>query len=1466
MNMATEFFNELAPGVLLGMKVAWYLMKTKTWIGVLFGTWLAVGSAIVTPLDSSVTLPLSEIGLILTYLLSFSLIDTTVISVLSGALKFPFVDYCTSIEDDGEHLQWKWRRKEDLSQRHGCFKRNRKRKEQHCFNIAQMKTLQNNVTWDSLPSPRYSPNEWSNVLQKYFDWNVSQCPDLLDIIKSGVAPVNDDLNINRQLICPGIEVVSLDRIEGVYFGNGMHSNPVVFDTGASISLSNKQSDFIEWYDDGNTTQRKVQGVSSTTAVQGYGRVRWHFTDDKGSPQSIEVDAYYIPESPVRLLSPQRYFDENPRGGMLISSKRTRFLFENQATITFQSLTNGSVKLPVAELQSPPTLNFHHALSLTDVLHDTNMNLTMPMKELLSWHYKLGHFHLGWIQSLCRQSTNSEEAPLKCKTDVTKVDVTKLKCAGCCAGKQTRTPEGASIAQKVKKKDGVLKQGNLKVGSVVSTDQYVCNDRGRLEHTQGKELQKDKYSGGTIFVEHASSYIFINHQVSLKASETLAGKHKFERELHKFGHKVEKYKADNGVYKSAEFMSDIKKCNQEIEFCGVGAHHQNGVAERAIRTVTTSARTMMLHAAIHWPSEISTELWPFAMEYAVYLWNRMPGRISKVTPLEIMTGTKLDASHLRSSHVWGCPCYVLDPKAQDGKKLPRWVPRSRKGQFLGRSRRHASTVGLIRNLNTGSITTQFHVVYDDYFTTISSTKSNIAEDNSFGRLWNHAREDVLPPDQQDEPPALSDEWRDSEELRRRRQSEQQRELERRAPPPRGINPDPKNQTPVQPSHVNDDSSVNSSGSSGREMEHQRHVEEDIELEQSNEGSSEPTPPSQQPSEEPSIQHRRNPSRRLKGINRRYNNDDFVSLASGWMHDRNEARNWNFLCSMNYSENSPSLQLSSMLLEEYLSTDDDGLLGNIDPMMLSTKANAEDNPTFHQAMSSEEADGWYKAMETEIEQLLKLDVWEEVPRSSVKNDNIIDCTWAFKKKRFPDGTVRKLKARLCVRGDQQLEGIDYFETYAPVVQWSTVRMLLVLSVALNLVTKQVDYTNAFVQAPLKDTVYMELPRCFEKEGYVVRLKRSLYGLVQSPLNFFNHLRDGLVARNWTPSDHDPCVFYKDGLVCLVYVDDCLFFGKNMKSIDKEIEYLKQAKPTKLYLEEENNVAGFLGILLQRKDDGTLELLQEGLIKRIIAALGLEDSMPKETPANKEPLGKDENGAPRLERWNYRSVVGMMMYLATNSRPDIAFAVNQCARHAMNPRRSHEKAVKRIGRYLKGTMNQGMIINPTEDLSLDLYADADFAGLYNAEDVEDPVSVKSRTGWVMTLGNIPVTWASKLQSEIALSTMEAEYIALSTGMRELVGCRKLINEITENCKIERKGSSKISRVWEDNAAALKHALVPMPKLNPRTKHIAVKYHWFKSKIEPGKIEMNPIGTKTQKADIFTKGLTAVEFKAKRKLVMGW
>ncbi len=293
-------------------------------------------------------------------------------------------------------------------------------------------------------------------------------------------------------------------------------------------------------------------------------------------------------------------------------------------------------------------------------------------------------------------------------------------ATCRVGQGTKHSNGVTHTVNQGREMG-LRRDDLLPGDCVSLDQYESRHLGRLPHTFGKEKPKDKFVGGTIGVDHATGLIFAEHQASLRAGNTLESKKAFERwAKHSAGVKIKKYHADNGIFNSHDFVAHINAMEQEIDFSGVGAHHQNGVAERAIRTVTEWARTMLLHAMLHWPDEVDLDLWPFAMDHAIYLWNHMPNEHMGIAPIEVFTQQVFDDfDFLKSVQVFGCPCYVLDPKLQDGKKLPKWAPRSRRGQYLGISTDHSSTIGRIRNLATGYVSPQFHVVYDPFFTTVPS---------------------------------------------------------------------------------------------------------------------------------------------------------------------------------------------------------------------------------------------------------------------------------------------------------------------------------------------------------------------------------------------------------------------------------------------------------------------------------------------------------------------------------------------------------------------------------------------------------------------------------------------------------------------------------------------------------------------------------------------------------------------------
>jgi len=228
-------------------------------------------------------------------------------------------------------------------------------------------------------------------------------------------------------------------------------------------------------------------------------------------------------------------------------------------------------------------------------------------------------------------------------------------------------------------------------------------------------------------------------------------------------------------------------------------------------------------------------------------------------------------------------------------------------------------------------------------------------------------------------------------------------------------------------------------------------------------------------------------------------------------------------------------------------------------------------------------------------------------------------------------------------------------------------------------------------------------------------------------------------------------------------------------------------------------------------------------------------------------------------------MLNYLSTSTRPDIAFAVHQCARFCTSPKRSHELAVHRIVRYLKGTRHHGYILCPSSShKNIDCYVDADFTGLWTPSTSQDPLSVKSRTGYVITFAGCPVLWSSKIWTEIALSTTEAEYIAMSQAARDLIPMRALLQEFSKTTKLIVGDTFTHSTIFEDNKGCVDLALAP--KLWPRTKHFGLKYHLFRSHVANGSIKIQWINSKNQLADIFTKPLSTSTFEYLRFHLLGW
>jgi hypothetical protein len=1339
--------------------------------------------------------------------------------------------------------------------------------------------------------------------------------------------------------------------QGVFRGDV----PIVIDTGCSHSVTPFIEDFTgpitPILDDTMGGLKNGQEVK----IAGEGWVEWPIRDIFNRVTMVRTKCYHVPEGRIRLFSTQTYFQEIKGGTLSQDHEKVIFTAADGQEMVFNYQPSCNLPLMFLELEPKQAgLSSKQAHNMTTspmieqtltLLDDNNYNLTKPQKELLLWHYRLGHAGFQWIQDLMRprkQNVGDTAQPAVISTKTTgAANCVHPKCPACQLAKQHRRPTGSQKKQDRPESEMAIRRNNLKPGECISIDQYISRTPGRLPSTRGKESLRDRYSGGTLFVDHATALVFIKNQISLRVGETLQGKHEFERYAEQHGVKVKSYHADNHPFGAKEFLEDLELQDQTITYSGVGAHFQNGVAERTLGTITSWALAMMMHMCLHYPEQFDEALWPYALEHAVTLWNHMPKSRSGLSPIELFTGA-IARSHdiVQNARVWSSCVYTLDPKLQDNKKLPKWTRRSRRGVYLGVSPSHASTVGRILNVRTGAITPQYHVVYDELFSTVQGTATDGLLDET---LWNDLirlngiEHTLSPEDLKGEIAPIDTYYKDFVDLTGEESDDEDngatsndiesefevdRVLEVKRGPTGIVRCLIKWRGYTHPtwepiSNLNDvarkeaQSLLDSSVSAAPEGDAIVVEEEDVDmitdndvLEQDEASATEIPHPIVRRSKrlQPSAaQAGTYYSQQFSHTPRRYSSQQAQCyMALGNPNQKVLARDLQsqMIQGLVWSPNIKDLRLLSskralfQMLCSY--SEDDGTLEAFSPMALATLANDVNQPNWHQAMNGPDREGYWKAMEKEIKTLEDMEVWEVVPKQPWMRT--LKSTWSYLKKLYPDGRVRKLKARACCRGDMQIEGVHFFETYSPVVNWTTVRLMLILTAQLGLATKQIDYTSAFAHADIdlppgydkmsadeqsRQGVFIEMFRGFRQDGMVLKLKKSLYGLRQSSRNFFSLLKSNLEAIGFEQAlDVDPCLFISDTCICLTYVDDCLLYSRTQAHIDQAIAQLRAPKTDHegnhlkgMVLDEEDDVAGFLGVHIERSQD-QIKLTQKGLTQRIVDALQVNDLPAVSTPAD-IVLGKDIDGDSPNCSFNYASVVGMMWYLYSHSRPDLGFALSQVSRFSFNPKRSHELALIRIGQYLKGTLSDGLIMKPmsTDHFTMDCYVDADFLGKYGSEARTDPDNVKSRTGFVICLNDCPIVWTSKLQEAISLSSMMSEYYALSAAMREVLPLRSLIKAVAAGIGLEEAVRTTFkTTIWEDNMGALTLANLDEGRSTPRSKFYDSKVHWFRSHIsgpsepEHDAIKVCKIGTSLQLADIYTKPLNKDVFVRLRKLLLGW
>lgn len=532
------------------------------------------------------------------------------------------------------------------------------------------------------------------------------------------------------------------------------------------------------------------------------------------------------------------------------------------------------------------------------------------------------------------------------------------------------------------------------------------------------------------------------------------------------------------------------------------------------------------------------------------------------------------------------------------------------------------------------------------------------------------------------------------------------------------------------------------------------------------------------------------------------------------------------------------------------------------------------TFAEAMASSERAKWIAATKSELRSMRKHRVWDRVglPRGA----RAIGCRWLFRRKVDGNGVVIRWKARLVAQGFAQREGVDFGETFAPVLHYKTLRVLLAMAASLDYEVLQFDVPTAFLNAECKEDVYMRAPAGLDEIGeddgvdpsLVCKLNKTVYGIKQAPHEFYELMCSSFGALGYQRCSSDTCVFVRTSktgrsMILPIFVDDGfpMCHTEDLPEMMADLHELM----AKYDIAECNNAGVVLGMRITRdRKARTLKLDQEVYIRRVLEQHGMADCRPAATPQEERSIRQNganadataDHGEQQDDGWraHYGSVVGAILYIALSTRPDIAYAGGTRARFVSNPTYADWIAAKRVLRYLRGTASMGLTFGASDagfgqGVTLaPTFCDADWAG-----DVSDRVST---TGFVLKVNGSTVIWGSKKQATVALSSAESEYMAAGTAGQEVLWARALLTELGFP-------QERATTILSDNQAAI--AIGSDDVHHARTKHIDIRYHWIRQHIREGALVLEWISGAEQEADILTKPLGRVLFEKLRARVLG-
>jgi hypothetical protein len=830
------------------------------------------------------------------------------------------------------------------------------------------------------------------------------------------------------------------------------------------------------------------------------------------------------------------------------------------------------------------------------------------------------------------------------------------------------------------------------------------------------------------------------------------------------------------------------------------HQQNGKAERANRTLTNIVRALLLQA------KFPDYMWAEAMQLACHLRNLEYRVKTQATPHFMFLGTVPDVSALR---VFGCQVYYRVPE-ELRKKLD---PRSKPGFYLGpepNSKGHR----ILTKTATGQLTVK--AVRD-----IVSVEKYMIHAVPSLQSYEHIQAGPAAPGVSPEVPLI-----DGPEA----PPASQEELLRRGPEEPRMSPGVPSSLPSPEVLTDTPQSEWEAAMLSQLSDMQQAGRSETAAAQDGGGTTSnlklPTP-----EEVYDSQNRRSERARSQPV--RYG--DWNGSSVNWVKE--------VILTLDSSDIGQAVSdtVWTQLVQDAVNVTDQWVAADLEscewasgsgPQVLAVNESAAQTPasdplTIEDAFGRPDGDRWHAATDSEVDSLLKNNTWELVKREDWMK--VLPCKWVLKVKTDSQGLPDRYKARLVVGGHRQVYGVDFDETFASVSKGTTQRALISLAAHFRWTVRQMDISTAFLHGEIDHEIYMQQPEGYDfGDGLVCKLTKCLYGLKQAPRAWFAKLTDFLREIGFRASTADPNLWFGDWKGVKVWiaivVDDTL-----LTSCDTRATVAVEREILKRFPGKSGQAEWYCGMKLDWQSDGSVRITQTAHIEQLLARHHLQNIHTRSVPMGTATKLTGAGDPLDTRQFPFASIVGALLYIACNTRPDIASTVNKLTKYMSKPTTEHWKLLLDLLGYLKGTSHMGLHLGRSERTIG--FCDSDFASCLDTR--------RSHTGWVFQLFGGPICWQSKCQSTVATSTVEAEYQAASAAAREALWLRQLFADldIPQTPMV----------ILCDSQGAL--SAMMNSQISQRVKHIDIIHHFVRERCQLGQIKFQFVEGKLNVADVLTK-----------------